>query len=397
VQSDEDVAALRAKNFSQAAQIERLLHSQGVARQERDEALAELKHVREELQATIQARTLEDRNITIAVAEMGASNEKIREALRTTNMKLEATYRALEGEREAVGRLQTEIGRLRCVAAGGDPYRTVHAEVVKDLSAEVERLMSLERSAAGAAIATARDNTQLRGHVIQLQRALNALAREAGAFKQQVEGLREFVHFVGLDLHFDRITQAISSALATAEPLADLAVEPTMRDLARFFNAKAAWSAETFGPGDRYAGVVEHIRGELEEILAKPSDLTEWIDVVLLAMDGAWRSAGANGATFAEALIAKDQKNRARKWPDWRTLVPGQVSEHIRTEDELAPGTKILFSGKHEGRVVGVSNQPSFGDGFWYEVDHEPWVEGGPTRITVHRDNMVIVAPKETP
>ena len=101
-------------------------------------------------------------------------------------------------------------------------------------------------------------------------------------------------------------------------------------DLAAFFDAKAAWSRETFGPGDRYAGVIAHIRKELDEIEAEPSEAVEWIDVVLLAMDGAWRSAGLDGGEFVAVLKAKDGANRMRTWPDWRTLKPGEVSEHVK-------------------------------------------------------------------
>lgn len=103
-------------------------------------------------------------------------------------------------------------------------------------------------------------------------------------------------------------------------------------DLAAFYDAKARWSIETFGPGDRYAGVVAHIRKELIEIEADPSDLVEWCDVILLAMDGAMRSAGADGAALCHALFQKQEANVARRWPDWRTLKPGEVSEHVKEE-----------------------------------------------------------------
>lgn len=101
-------------------------------------------------------------------------------------------------------------------------------------------------------------------------------------------------------------------------------------DLAAFANAKAQWSRETFGPGDRYAGVIAHIRKELLEIEADPRDLVEWVDVILLAMDGAWRSTGADGSALVAALLAKQAKNVARKWKDWRTLRDGEVSEHVK-------------------------------------------------------------------
>lgn len=105
-------------------------------------------------------------------------------------------------------------------------------------------------------------------------------------------------------------------------------------ELAFFFDQRAKWSEETFGPGDRYDRVVKHIRKELKEIEAQPDDLEEWVDVVLLAMDGAWRSAGADGKAFVAKLHEKQQVNLTRKWPDWRTLAPGQVAEHVRGDGE---------------------------------------------------------------
>lgn len=105
---------------------------------------------------------------------------------------------------------------------------------------------------------------------------------------------------------------------------------------AHFFDMKAKWSEETFGPGDRYDRVVKHIRKELAEIEAKPDDLEEWVDVVLLAMDGAWRSAKADGRAFVTALDAKFKKNQERAWPDWRTLAPNQVAEHVRGPHETS-------------------------------------------------------------
>lgn len=100
-----------------------------------------------------------------------------------------------------------------------------------------------------------------------------------------------------------------------------------------FFNDKADWSRETFGPGDRYSGVIEHIRRELKEIEANPSDLTEWVDVIFLAMDGAWRSAGADGEAIVLKMLEKHKINRERRWPDWRSLGADGVSEHVKDEE----------------------------------------------------------------
>lgn len=116
--------------------------------------------------------------------------------------------------------------------------------------------------------------------------------------------------------------EAIETARRYAEARVDAPLTP-----AEIYDSRAAWSLRTFGPGDRYTGVVAHIRRELVEIERDPSSVEEWVDVVMLAMDGAWRSAGADGATFWRAFAAKASKNEARKWapPDAEGVV-----EHVR-------------------------------------------------------------------
>ena len=89
------------------------------------------------------------------------------------------------------------------------------------------------------------------------------------------------------------------------------------------------WSERTFGPGSRSAGVVDHIRRELVEIEADPSDLGEWVDVVILALDGAWR-AGHDPQTIIDAIVAKQTRNEQRTWPDWRTMPTDRAIEHVR-------------------------------------------------------------------
>lgn len=92
------------------------------------------------------------------------------------------------------------------------------------------------------------------------------------------------------------------------------------------------WSGKTFGPGARTQGVIDHIRKELREIEADPTDLSEWIDVVILALDGAWRAGGTPSEIIA-ALVAKQTRNEGRTWPDWRTADPDKAIEHDRTRD----------------------------------------------------------------
>jgi hypothetical protein len=89
------------------------------------------------------------------------------------------------------------------------------------------------------------------------------------------------------------------------------------------------WNLDTFGPGLRTEGVTDHIAKELDEIRSEPTDLTEWADVILLALAGAMRT-GATGDDVIEAIRAKHERNTARQWPDWRTAEPGKAIEHVR-------------------------------------------------------------------
>jgi len=92
-----------------------------------------------------------------------------------------------------------------------------------------------------------------------------------------------------------------------------------------------SWSAETFGPGPRTRGVLDHIRKELKEVEAAPDDVSEWADVIILAFDGALR-AGHEPQEILNAVAAKQAKNESREWPDWRTADPDKAIEHVRTE-----------------------------------------------------------------
>ena len=89
------------------------------------------------------------------------------------------------------------------------------------------------------------------------------------------------------------------------------------------------WSLETFGPGRRTGGLVDHIKRELVEVEAAPTDLSEWVDVLILGFDGAWRS-GHEPQAILDALVAKQTVNESRNWPDWRGRSEGEAIEHVR-------------------------------------------------------------------
>jgi len=107
-------------------------------------------------------------------------------------------------------------------------------------------------------------------------------------------------------------------------------------DLVEHLRRQIEFSGRTYGPGDRTSGVCDHIRKELAEVQADAAagvpTLPEWVDVIILSFDGAWRS-GATPEQIVAAIEAKQTKNEGRKWPDWRTAEPGKAIEHDRSTD----------------------------------------------------------------
>jgi dATP/dGTP diphosphohydrolase len=100
-------------------------------------------------------------------------------------------------------------------------------------------------------------------------------------------------------------------------------------NFAEFIDLKWEWSKETFGPGRRTAGISDHIRRELKEIAEDPEELDEWVDIILLAIDGACR-AGHKGEKIVAGILSKHMKNVGRDWPDWRTMSEDEAIEHVR-------------------------------------------------------------------
>lgn len=104
---------------------------------------------------------------------------------------------------------------------------------------------------------------------------------------------------------------------------------PRIFDLVAHLHRQIEFSENTFGPGLRTEGLRDHILKELIEIEANPTDLMEWVDIIMLGLDGAWR-AGHSPEQIAAGLDTKLTINERRKWPDWRTAEPGKAIEHVR-------------------------------------------------------------------
>lgn len=96
------------------------------------------------------------------------------------------------------------------------------------------------------------------------------------------------------------------------------------------------WSRRTFGSGRRTIGITKHIEKECAEVRENPDDLSEWVDIMILAMDGYWR-AGGSPEMLLHAIIAKQSINRERKYP-WTN--EDEPSEHVRECHPYEIGSK---------------------------------------------------------
>jgi hypothetical protein len=119
--------------------------------------------------------------------------------------------------------------------------------------------------------------------------------------------------------------------------------DDSMFDLEQHLARQMVFSRATFGPGARTNGVLDHISKEMVEVrdsvgTAKHTD--EWVDMVILSLDGLtraiWAASGyqitANEAAedAVSAILRKQQKNERRDWPDWRNALPDTAIEHVR-------------------------------------------------------------------
>lgn len=108
-------------------------------------------------------------------------------------------------------------------------------------------------------------------------------------------------------------------------------------DLESHLKRQIAFSRATFGPGARTNGVVDHIRKELVEVQDSDGSSDEWVDVVILALDGLTRQLVHSGYDTNRAaevacnmIVGKQSRNEMRDWPDWRTQPSDKAIEHVR-------------------------------------------------------------------
>lgn len=117
-------------------------------------------------------------------------------------------------------------------------------------------------------------------------------------------------------------------------------------DLKQHLIRQMVFSKATFGPGPRTKGVIDHIKKELIEVELSNGSPTEWVDVVILALDGLTRSiwsqrthtmyANEAAQMACNHIERKQCRNELRDWPDWRTADPEKAIEHVKNLEEKA-------------------------------------------------------------
>lgn len=118
-------------------------------------------------------------------------------------------------------------------------------------------------------------------------------------------------------------------------------------NIIQFLRNQIEWSGNVFGFGMRTEGILKHIAKEIEEVRKEPADLMEWVDIAILAFDGAWRS-GHNPEAIAAALQKKLEINKNRKWnvPDSEN----EAVEHIKDSNLSAAKGVVTKLRKELGR-----------------------------------------------
>ena len=102
-------------------------------------------------------------------------------------------------------------------------------------------------------------------------------------------------------------------------------------NLVDYLDIQREWSKIVFGTGPRVEGICKHIEKELKEVRADPTDVIEWVDIALLALDGAWR-AGFTPQQVCDAMIAKQAINIKRKWG--KQVSGDEPIVHVKEQDK---------------------------------------------------------------
>lgn len=122
----------------------------------------------------------------------------------------------------------------------------------------------------------------------------------------------------------------------------------TSLDLKHHLLRQMAFSRGAFGPGECRERVLNHITKEITEIREGDGDAAEWVDVVILGLDGLTRKLLSEGLApnsaaqlAVEMIVEKQGRNEQRTWPDWRTTPDDKPIEHVKEPWEFQVSAEI--------------------------------------------------------
>lgn len=101
-------------------------------------------------------------------------------------------------------------------------------------------------------------------------------------------------------------------------------------DIVEHLKRQRSWSEQTFGFGPRTASLLDHLQKELKEVAENPRDMDQWIDLVLLALDGALRT-GHRPEDVAACIFHSQVRNEGRRWI---ISDPNKAIEHEEEDEE---------------------------------------------------------------
>ncbi len=104
-------------------------------------------------------------------------------------------------------------------------------------------------------------------------------------------------------------------------------ISPTLT-IEYFLNQQKDWSFSVFGPNKRTDGILKHIQKECTEVKESPDDLLEWIDIIILAMDGFLRHGGGPN----DLLPILNKKLEINKQRSWNIISDNLPIEHVNIE-----------------------------------------------------------------
>lgn len=102
-------------------------------------------------------------------------------------------------------------------------------------------------------------------------------------------------------------------------------------DFIAFWHAHSEWSQATFGTDQERGpvGSLKHLAKEVQEVLADPTDIIEFADLLFLVFDST-RRAGFTPEQLIEAANAKLAVNKSRQW---QKPTSDEPVEHVRATD----------------------------------------------------------------